>query len=222
MTQQDDIVKKLSHYSSPEISDALDALGIHGHLSSIKPIGQSQKLIGSAFTVQYKPYDEPPKQFMNAANYIDEVKPGNVVVICNDGRTSCSVWGSILTHFAHHHHIAGTVVHGAVRDVDLHEKYSYPVYACDVTPKTGKNRVRLVAVKEPLLIDGVTINQHDIIFADGTGTLVIPLQKASTILTMVQNIAQNEAKIIKAIDAGKTLKEARDLYHYEKPWEKDK
>ncbi len=216
-----EVFKALYQYSSPEISDALDACGINGYLSTIKPIGNSKKLVGPAYTLQYQLLNEPPKQFMQASHYIDDVPTGAVVFIHNEGNLSCSVWGAILTHFAHHKKIAGTVVYGAVRDVHLHEKYDYPVYACGVTPRTGKNRVRLVSKRESLKIEGVTINFNDIVFADSTGTLIIPNNQVSKILTMVQNIAHNESNIIKAIDAGKSLKEAREAHHYDKPWEKD-
>ncbi len=218
---EDKALKALFQYSSPEISDALDACGINGYLSAIKPIGNSKKLIGPVYTLQYQPFSEPPKHFMQASNYIDDVPQGAVVFIHNDGNVSCSVWGAILTHFAHHKKIAGTIVYGAVRDVHLHEKYDYPVYACGVTPRTGKNRVKLAALKTSVKIDGIDIHFNDIVFADSTGTLIIPKDKVGTILTMVQNIAHNESNIIKAIDAGKTLKEAREVHHYDKPWEKD-
>lgn len=216
------ILQALYQYSSPEISDALDACGIHGYLRRIKPIGNSPKLIGPAYTIEYQPFDEKPKKFMQASNYIDEVPAGAVVIINNDGNVSCSVWGAILTHFAHHKKIAGTVVFGGVRDAHLHEKYNYPLYACGVTPRTGKNRVRLVSQKESITIEDVTIHFNDIVFADKTGTLIIPKEQATQILSMVQNISENESKIMKAIDEGKTLAEARDLYHYDTPWKKGK
>ncbi len=215
------ILQALYQHSSPEISDALDACGINGYLSGIKPIGISQKLIGPAYTIQYKALSEVPKQFMQASNYIDEVPPGYVVIIDNGANVSCSVWGAILTHFAHRKNIAGTVVNGAIRDVVFHEKYQYPLYAAGVTPRTGKNRARIVSSREALSIDNVSIRFNDIIFADRNGVLVIPLEQVGKILKMVQNISLTEQKIISAVDAGKPLKEARDLYHYDKPWEEN-
>lgn len=209
-------------FSSPEISDALDACGINGYISKIMPIGKSGKLVGPAYTLQYRPYEEPPKDFMQASHYIDDVPQGAVVFIHNEGNLTCSVWGSILSHFAHRQKIAGTVVYGAVRDVHLHEKYDYPVYACGITPRTGKNRVRLVSQKQTLQVEGVPIHFNDIVFADSTGTIIIPKDKANQVLSMVQNISHNECLIHHAIDLGKSLKEAREMHHYDKPWEKDK
>ncbi len=215
------MLKTLFEYTTPEISDALDACGINGFLHNIKPIGNAKKLIGPAYTIQYNAINPVPGQFMQASNYIDEVPAGAVIVIDNNGVSSCSVWGGILTHYAHNKKIAGTVVHGCVRDLEKSEKYHYPIYATGVTAKTGKNRVAITAQKVPLTIDGIKIHFNDIVFADHNGTLIIPQDQLSKILDMAKNIANNEQKIINAIDNGMSLKEAREIYHYNCPWKEN-
>jgi regulator of RNase E activity RraA len=212
------LLKQLYQYDTPKISDALDAYGVHGFLSSIKPLKKHQKLIGPAFTVKYQKIIQKSKSFMQASNYIDEVPSGAVIVIDNDGDVSCSVWGGILTHFAYRKNIAGTVVHGAVRDQHDFVHYNYPIYAIGSTARTGKNRVKIQAHSCKLYIDDVQINFNDIIFADDNGVLVIPKESIADIITMVKNIEQNEAKILEAIDSGCSLKEARERYNYDCPW----
>ncbi len=218
---KNNILKALFEFTTPEISDALDACGINGHLSNIMPMGGGKKLIGPAYTVQYTPINQKPDQFMQASNYIDDVPAGAVIIIDNAGMSSCSVWGGILTHFAHHKNIAGTIVYGCVRDKDLLEKYPYPVFALGVTAKTGKNRVKLTSQRGSLTIEGVHIHFNDILIADSNGVLVIPLGQIEQVLEMTQNIAMNERKIIEAIDTGKSLKEAREIHHYDAPWKRD-
>lgn len=217
-----EILKALYRFSTPEISDALDACGIHGYLDGIKPIGTAKKLIGPAYTVHYQPIVARTHPFMQASNYIDEVPENAVIVIDNQASLSCSVWGVILTHTASKKHIAGTIVHGAIRDVLLHEKYNYPLYASGVTAKTGKNRVISTFQRCQLTIQGVNINYNDIVFADSNGVVIIPKDQLGKILKMVQNISKNEHLIMQAVDSGKTLKEAREKYHYNMPWEDEK
>jgi regulator of RNase E activity RraA len=212
-------LKALFEFSTPEISDALDACGINGYLNNIKPIGNVKKLIGPAYTVQYRPISHPPHQFMQASNYIDEVPQGAVIVIDNNANPSCSVWGEILTHYAHNKKIAGTVVHGLVRDVHLLEKHNYPLFAAGITAKTGKNRVRITSQRSSLSIEDVTIHFNDIVIGDSNGVLIIPKDQVEKILAMTQHIVINEKKIIEAINSGKTLKEARETHHYDRPWE---
>lgn len=212
------LIHEISQFSTPLISDALDACGINGYLSNILPLGKSQKLIGPAFTVQYTPINQNPTQYMQAGNYIDDVPPGYIIVIDNGGIQNCSVWGGILTHYAFHKKILGTVIYGMARDKQTFDQYEYPIYALGITARTGKNRVRLKAKQCNLVIEGVSINFNDIVFADCNGTIVIPKEHLEQILQMTQNIAANENRILQAIDAGISLKEARIKFNYDKPW----
>lgn len=215
------LISELYAFSTPAVSDALDACEINGVLRNLTPMGSSQKLIGPAYTVQYKSYEKTPEQFMQASNYIDEVPEGAVIFIDNGGLLSCSVWGGILTHYAYHKKIAGTIVNGLVRDIDILQKYDYPLFARGAIPRSGKNRVYAFAQCKTIIMDEVRIHFNDIIFADSNGVLVIPENQLQKIVEMVKNIAQTEKRIIEAIDSGKSLKEARSLYHYHTPWSKD-
>ena len=51
-------------------------------------------------------------------DYIDDVEPGQIVVIDNDGRMDATVWGDILTLVADRKKIGGTVIDGVCRDID--------------------------------------------------------------------------------------------------------
>ena len=90
--------KELLNYSTACISDALDSLGINGGLESILPIAQGMKLVGPAYTLSYQL--SLPNENSVAGEFIDEVEAGSVVVISNNGLTSCTVWGDILTMVA--------------------------------------------------------------------------------------------------------------------------
>lgn len=211
-------LEAMAEFSTPQMSDALDAIGIKGYLSNIKPIGIATRLIGPAYTVQYQSYREKPKNFMQAGQYIDEVPEGAVIIIDNNGLTTCSVWGGILTHFAQLKKLAGTVVNGLVRDADALAVENYPVFALGVTACTGKNRVYASDQRCALSIDGVVIQCNDIVVADSNGVLIIPKDKVNEVLKMTHTIARNEEHIIHAINNGKTLKEAREAFHYDTPW----
>jgi regulator of RNase E activity RraA len=100
---------------TPGVSDALDKLGIAGQCLDITPLDNCQgTAIGTAFTVKYVPCGQPAG---TAGDFIDDVAPGDIVVIDNDGRTDCTVWGDITTQYAGLRGIAGTVIDGVCRDV---------------------------------------------------------------------------------------------------------
>jgi isocitrate/isopropylmalate dehydrogenase/regulator of RNase E activity RraA len=211
-------LQKLHTYSTPQISDALDALGIEGALLDIKPLMQGMKLIGPAYTVEYTSNKKNSKQFKNAANYIDSIPKDSVIVIANKGRIDCTVWGAILTQMAIQRGIAGTVVHGAIRDIDFIQAAKYPLFCTGIYMRSGKNRVHKLSEQKPLLINGVTIHPGDIIFADNHGTLVIPRHLINSILNKAKQIKLTEQKIASAIQEGCTLEQARIDYRYDQPW----
>lgn len=75
------------------ISDAMDKLGIHCGLLEIQAVVEENKICGEAFTVHYIPCGMDKG---NVGDFIDDVEPGQVVVIDNSGRTYCTVWGDII------------------------------------------------------------------------------------------------------------------------------
>jgi len=219
MRSNDNDLKRLSSVSTSEISDALDASGIEGALNGIKSINPGRKLIGPAYTLKYAPYHASTnKTFVGAANYIDHIQSNSVIVIDNEGREDCTVWGDILTETALHKKISGTVVNGAVRDVAGIRQTPYPVFAKHIFMRSGKNRVYKCQEQEPLSIQNITIFPGDIIFADDNGVLVIPQGILHEVIEKAVNIKKTEQNIISAVKAGYTLEQARKDYGYDKPW----
>ena len=209
---------QLHQFSSTEISDALDACGVEGALLHIKPLIQGQKLIGPAYTIQYAPYEKTSDSFRSAADYIDHVPAGSVIVIDNLARVDCTVWGGILTQVALAKGIAGTIVHGAVRDINTIRKANYPLWCVDSFMRSGKNRVQKIGEQCPVMISGVTISPGDIMFADEHGVVVIPVRLVDQVIKKALAIQQTEKNIIDAVNGGARLAEARKMHRYDQPW----
>lgn len=213
-----ELIQLLQHYTTSEVSDALDSCGVEGALLNIKALSPGMKLIGPAYTIKYAPNKEKSSMFKNAANYIDAIPPQSVIVIDNNGQTDCTVWGDILTAVAVRNHLAGTVVYGAVRDVAQIRDAQYPLFCTAVSMRSGKNRVHKSQEQCPLIINNVTIKPGDIIFADDNGVIVIPEYLAAEIANKIHHVKQTEEKIKTAIQSGSTLEQARRDYRYDQPW----
>src|SRR3954470_4468127 len=98
MSAQDPNVLRASKLDTTSLSDAMDRLGIAGQCLNIKPLDPKFRLAGRAFTILYGPSGKPSG---TVGDYIDDVKPGEVVVLDNGGRENATVWGDILTEVAH-------------------------------------------------------------------------------------------------------------------------
>lgn len=193
------------------ISDALDRLGITGGLLGIKAVVPDTTICGQAFTVHYVPCGMVKG---TVGDFLDDVEPGQVVVIDNGGRDYCTVWGDIMALSATRRGIAGTVIDGVCRDVPAIKKLKYPIYTKGTYMVTGKDRVYVDGVNVPVSISGVQVKPGDIIIADETGALVVPLERAEEVLTVAQEVAAKEALIEEEIKKGATLREARAKLGY--------
>jgi len=193
------------------ISDALDKLGLPGSVRGIGPLRAGQRACGPAYTVRYEPVDELGG---TVGDFLDDVAPGSVVVIDNDGRTSCTVWGGIMTQVAAHRGVAATVIHGVCRDVEVTSTTDYRIWSAGRFMRTGKDRVRVRAVQEPLTIDGVTIRPGDVVCCDEDGVVVVPAARVVEVAAIAERIEAVEAAIVSAVLAGSSLAEARAARAY--------
>ncbi|WP_063731330.1 RraA family protein [Streptomyces sp. RTd22] len=141
------------------LSDALDALGLPGSVLGVAPLSPTARLTGPAFTVRYEPADAGKG---SVGDFLDDVPAGAVVVIDNAGRTDCTVWGGIMTQTAAVRGVAGTVIHGACRDVATSVEADYPLFSSGRFMRTGKDRVRLAAVGARLSLGGVPVAPDDL------------------------------------------------------------
>ena len=149
-------------------------------------------------------------------DYIDDVPRGYVVVLDNRGRTDCTVWGGILSYVAKRRGIEGTVIDGVCRDVDDILRLRYPVFSRGFFMRTGKGRVRMDAVNVPVTVGGVLVRPGDVIVADSSGVVVVPRERAEEVLSIAEEIHEAEENIVKAVDGGLSLGEARKKYRYHK------
>jgi regulator of RNase E activity RraA len=202
---------QLAGLPTAAISDALDRLGLPGSLHGIGPLHPGRHACGPAFTATYEPVDAAGG---TVGDFLDDVPAGAVIVIDNAGRTDCTVWGGIMTSVAAATGIAATVVHGACRDTATAARTGYPIWSAGRFMRTGKDRVRLAAVQQPLLIDGVTITPGDLVCGDEDGVLVVPADRAPEVAALAADIEAAEDRIVSAVRAGARLADARKAHGY--------
>ncbi len=208
-----EIVKKFESLSTPTISDALDKSGIAGGCNDIMPIVSGVKMTGTAYTVRYVPTGAVKG---TVGDYIDDVLPGDVVVLDNRGRRDCTVWGDILTVTAKMKGIAGTVIDGVCRDIPTILEEKYPIFSSGRFMMTGKDRVMVEATQVIVSIGRVQVKPGDILIGDDSGVVVVPQEMAHQILEAAEKIEQAENGIVEAVKGGLSIKEARKKYGYHK------
>lgn len=205
------LIERFRKLDTTCVSDALDRLGIIGGLLGIKGILDGKQICGKAFTVHYVPCGINKG---TVGDFLDDVEPGQVVVIDNAGRTYCTVWGDIMSAVAAKKGIAGTVIDGVCRDVPAIKKLGYPIFSKGSYMVTGKDRVEVDGVNVPVSVSGVQVKSGDIIMCDDNGAVVVPLEKAQEVLEAAELIDEKEQFIVREVLDGVPLKEARAKFGY--------
>jgi regulator of RNase E activity RraA len=137
-----------------------------------------------------------------------------VIVLDNNGRTDCTVWGDILTVLAKMKGISGTVIDGVCRDVPNILKEQYPIFTRGRFMMTGKDRVMVDAVNVMVSIGKRQVKPGDILVGDDSGVVVVPRERAEEVLTLALEIEEAENRIEEALRQGLSIKEAREKYRY--------
>ena len=211
--QPDNLVKEFGKLDTTAISDALDRLGIRGGCYGITPQVLGVKAVGRAFTVRYRPCGIEKG---TVGDFLDDVEPGQVVVLDNGGRTYATVWGDIMTVYAQKRGIAGTVIDGVCRDMPRIHEVKYPIYTRGHIMVTGKDRVELDGINIPVAVSDVQVRPNDIVACDDTGVVIIPHYKAEEVMKIAKEIDEIEQSILEMLAKGMTMREARKQKGYHK------
>jgi regulator of RNase E activity RraA len=121
-----------------------------------------------------------------------------------------------MTRVAKRNGLAGTVIDGVCRDVALIRELEYPMFTRGAFMMTGKGRMRLTAVQEPVTAGDIVVSPGDLMVADDSGVLAIPQSRTEEVLRTALDIGAREDRIKDMIEKGLTLKEARMREGYHK------
>lgn len=197
---------------TPGVSDAMDKLGLPGQCFGIMPLADYQRVVvGPAFTVKYVPASTPAG---SVGDFLDDVTPGDVVVIDNGGRTDCTVWGDIMTLYSGLRKIGATVIDGVCRDVGKALADDYPMFTRGRFMRTGKDRVQVDGINVPVSIGQARVCARDIVVADANGVVVVPRARARDVAAAARQIEITEQRIRDELSQGNTLGQARNNLGY--------
>jgi regulator of RNase E activity RraA len=196
---------RLARLDTCAVSDALDRLGLPGVVSGIRPMAGSHKIAGRVVTVKLVPAEgRTSKQHLGTAA-IEASGTGDVLVIEHRSREDCAGWGGILSRAAKVRGIEGTLVDGAVRDVDESREIGYPVFARAAVPTTARGRVVEEGWNVPVNIGGVEVHPGDFVIADGSGVVFVEKGRIEEVLLAAEEISARERAMAEAVESGKPV-----------------
>jgi RraA family protein len=155
-----------------------------------------ETMCGSAFTVKTAPGDN-----LMVQKAIDIARPGDVIVVDGGGAPEQALVGEIMSAYARSRGIAGFVVNGAVRDLDVISASRLPIYATSVTPR-GPTRVGPGEINIPINICGMVVSPGDIIVGDADGVVAVPREAAKDVLAAARSLREREEAMLAAVQRG--------------------
>lgn len=200
-----DFVKELSKFSAATLHEAL---GKQGNLpSDIKPIANSMKVCGPAYTVKTMPRDNV--LLHRAYAY---AKPGDVIVVDCSGFYEAGYWGDLMSLGAKTKGINGLVIDGCVRDADDIEAMGFNVFSRGLCIR-GTSNFGEGSLKESIVIGGVIINPGDFVVGDRDGVVIIPFNRAAEAIEKATARETKEENVRRQLREGKT---SIEIYGWDK------
>ena len=137
---------------------------------------------------------------------VDELAPGEVVVLACDGPTErIAPWGELLSTASMARGAAGCVTDGLVRDVKQIRDMRFPVFCGGIGPLDTKGRARMVDRDVPVMCAGVSVRRSDLVFGDVDGVVVIPHDAEQEVVRRALEKISGENQSREALQQGEKL-----------------
>jgi len=162
------------------LSDTLDAMGLTRQAMRpfVRPLDEETVVFGPARTGLFMPrygVEEGEHPYDVEIALIDDLKPGDVVVLACDGPTErIAPWGELLTTAAMARGAVGAVTDGLVRDVRAIRRAAFPVFHGGIGPLDSAGRAKMMQRDVAVECAGVRVEPGDHVFGDADGVVVIP------------------------------------------------
>ncbi len=205
------MLARFATVSTATLASQLRRRGLNGctmdHLRTTRP---DRRMVGFARTLRYLPLREDlSAQFgsgMNAQKQaVEQIRPGEVLVIDARGETTAGTIGDILAMRAQARGAVGIVTDGAIRDAARLAAMDIPTYHTAVHPAVLGRRHVPWEIGVTVACAGVTVQPGDLVVGDGDGVVVIPPGIAAELLADASEQEQEEEFVAVKVAAGERI-----------------
>lgn len=203
------------------VGDILDTLGYqHQFLSpNLKPVRNDMVIIGRAMTVLETDFfgdhlghsKISNKPFGRMFEALDDLKQDEVY-ICSGSSHRYALWGGLMSTRALQCGASGAVVHGFHRDTNEIEKLNFPIASFGSYAQDQGVRGKVIDWRIPIEVDGVLVNDGDIIFGDRDGILIVPKEVEVQAFTGAFEKAEGENLVLEALQSGMSTVDAFEKF----------
>ena len=197
------------------VSDILDDLGHRDHVldPAIRPLGDAAVVAGWANPFLAAEVDEiPADPYTTEIAALDDISPGEVVLIAAGGSVRAACWGELFSTAACVRGARGTLIDGYCRDAQVIAALGYPVWCRGLLPLDVKGRLAVTAWRQPAVVGGLPVRPGDLVVADADGAVAVPARLAAEAVGRALDKVSKENRVREALAEGSTLRSAYDRF----------
>jgi regulator of RNase E activity RraA len=209
------LLERCARIGTSTWSDALDDLEIAGVASGIfRRSGQGRF---AAFAVTARETTGALGTYARSAfavaELIDAVGPGRALMIDMAG-AEISTFGGMAALAAVAHRAAAVVIDGGCRDIEDIRSCGLWLASRHVTPTSGKRRVKVESLGQPVRIGGVAVRAGDLVIGDETGLVSVPRDALDRVLARAEQMLAFDHQIEAALKEGRSFAAATEAVGY--------
>ena len=197
--------------STATLASQLRRRGLNGcTMDRLRTTRPDARMVGFARTLRYLPLREDLfAQYSSGMNAqkraIEQIRPGEVLVIDARGEPTAGTIGDILAMRAQARGAAGIVTDGAIRDAARLGALDIPTYHTAVHPAVLGRRHVAWESGVAVACAGVTVQPGDLVVGDGDGVVVVPPGIAAELLAAAREQEQEEEFVAAKVAAGEGI-----------------
>ncbi|MCB8913403.1 RraA family protein [Rhodococcus rhodochrous] len=198
MTAVDDELHSTLEVLRTVSPSTLGHLRDHGLIGSLAPLQRPVSFSGIARTVRVG--DTDANGIRDALTQADE---RHVLVISQPEGAHRACYGGVLGSIAAYRGIAGVVIDGRITDHDQLLELGIPVFHKGISPRVSHRSDRPATIGVPLRIDGESVIDGAVVFADSDGIGVLTTAEAPAVARELLAYEADEAVLRADILAGR-------------------
>jgi len=198
------------------ISDSLDVVGVrHNAMSvNVRALRPHMRAVGLAATVKFVPDDQYDQKDPYGAgiDFLDTLQVGEVAVVATGGDCLSAFWGELFSAAATGRGATGVVADGPLRDTEQVVALDFPAFGHGSRTYDYKGRMRIEAIRIPVICGGVEVHPGDGVIADSDGIVVVPAEHLAQVSELANARAATEKTVLKDLLSGKSVREVWNAY----------
>ena len=201
---------------SAMVSDSLDVLGVRNNAMDVRvsALRPEMRAVGLAATVQFVPdsqYDLKDP-YGDGIDFLDTLQVGEIAVLATGGDCLSAFWGELFSAAAKGRGATGVVADGPLRDTQQVVELNFPAFGQGSRTYDYKGRMRIQAIRVPVICGGVQVSPGDGVIADSDGVVVVPAEHLAKVSELANARAATEKTVLQDLLSGKSVREVWNAY----------